>query len=45
MNLSHHGQQHEREGMASAAALVVALETLDRTSLPVAGARLPTWVN
>src|SRR5713226_3016778 len=39
MNLSHHGQQHEREGMASAATLVVALETLDRTSLPVAGGK------
>src|SRR5260370_17567788 len=39
MNLSRHGQQHEREGMSSAAALVVPLETLDRTSLPVAGGK------
>ncbi len=39
MNLSHQGQQHEREGISSAAALVVPLETLDRTSLPVAGGK------
>ncbi len=39
MNLSHHGQQHEREGMSSAATLVVPLETLDRTSLPLAGGK------
>ncbi len=39
MNLSHHGQQHEREGMSSTAALVVPLETLDRTSLPLAGGK------
>src|SRR5260370_31728525 len=39
MNLSHQGQQHEREGLFSAAALVVPLETLDRTSLPVAGGK------
>jgi pyruvate,water dikinase len=39
MNISHQGQQHEREGMSSAAALVVPLETLDRTSLPVAGGK------
>jgi rifampicin phosphotransferase len=39
MNLSHQGQQHEREGISSAAALVVPLETLDRTSLPVVGGK------
>src|SRR5258708_13587709 len=39
MNLSHHRQQHEREGRFSAAELVVPLETLDRTSLPVAGGK------
>jgi rifampicin phosphotransferase len=39
MNLSYHGQQHEREGMSSAATLVVPLETLDRTSLPLAGGK------
>jgi len=39
MNLSHQGQQHEREGISSAAALVVPLETLDRTSLPLAGGK------
>src|SRR5258707_1752062 len=39
MNLSHQGQQHEREGLFSAAALVVPLETLDRTSRPVAGGK------
>jgi hypothetical protein len=45
MNLSHQGQQHKRESVSSAAALVVPLETLDRTSLPIAGARPRTWVN
>ena len=39
MNLSHQGQQHEREGISSAAALIVPLETLDRTSLPVVGGK------
>src|SRR6266567_827030 len=39
MNRSHQGQQHEPESMSSAAALVVPLETLDRTSLPVAGGK------
>src|SRR5260370_12045733 len=39
MNASHQGQQHKREGMSSAAALVVSLETLDRTSLLVAGGK------
>src|SRR6266567_2448251 len=39
MNLSQQGQQHEREGMSSDTALVVPLETLDRTSLPVAGGK------
>src|SRR6266478_4694180 len=39
MNLSHHRQQHEREGRFSAAELVVPLKTLDRTSLPVAGGK------
>src|SRR2546423_12186603 len=39
MNRSHQGQQHEPESMSSAAALVVPLDTLDRTSLPVAGGK------
>src|SRR5260221_13470152 len=39
MNLSHQGQQHEHESMSSDAALVVPMETLDRTSLPVAGGK------
>src|SRR2546421_722148 len=39
MNRSHQGEQHEPESMSSAAALVVPLETLDRTSLPVAGGK------
>src|SRR5256884_373418 len=39
MNRSHQGQQHEPESMSSAAALVVPLDTLDRTSLPVAGSK------
>src|SRR5258708_31430396 len=39
MNLSHHGQQHERENTAGDTALVVPLETLYRTSLPVAGGK------
>src|SRR6266851_5086242 len=39
MNQSHLGQQHERESLSDAATLVVPLETLDRTSLPVAGGK------
>src|SRR3989440_5179171 len=39
MNRSHQGQPHEPESMSSAAPLVVPLETLDRTSLPVAGGK------
>ena len=39
MNRSHQGQQHEPESMSDAAPLVVPLDTLDRTSLPVAGAK------
>ena len=39
MNLSHQWQQHEREGISGNTALVVPLETLDRTSLPVAGGK------
>jgi pyruvate,water dikinase len=39
MNLSHQGQQHKRESMSGDAALVVPLETLDRTSLPIAGGK------
>ncbi len=39
MNLSHQGQQQERESLSSDAALVVPLETLDRTALPVAGGK------
>src|SRR5256714_9014272 len=39
MNRSQQGQPPERESMSSAAPLVVPLETLDRTSLPVAGGK------
>jgi rifampicin phosphotransferase len=39
MNLSHQGQQPERESTSGDAALVVPLDTLDRTSLPVAGGK------
>src|SRR5437868_12388265 len=39
MNLSHQGQQPERESTSGDAALVVPLSTLDRTSLPVAGGK------
>src|SRR5438876_8683887 len=39
MNRSHQGQQHKPESMSDAAPLVVPLDTLDRTSLPVAGGK------
>jgi phosphohistidine swiveling domain-containing protein len=39
MNRSHQGQQHEPESKSDAAPLVVPLDTLDRTSLPVAGGK------
>src|SRR5437870_11683035 len=39
MNRSHQGQPQERESISGDAALVVPLETLDRTSLPVAGGK------
>ncbi len=39
MNRSHQGQPQERESMSGTAVLVVPLETLDRTSLPVAGGK------
>jgi len=39
MNLSHHGQQQEPESTSSDAPLVVPLDRLDRTSLPVAGGK------
>ncbi len=39
MNLSYQGHQHEHKSLSSAAALVVPLSTLDRTSLPVAGGK------
>ena len=39
MNLSHHGQQQEPESTSGDAALVVPLDTLDRTSLLVAGGK------
>ncbi len=39
MNLSHQGQQQEPESTPSDAALVVPLDTLDRTKLPVAGGK------
>src|SRR5712691_3863435 len=39
MNRSHQGQPHEPESMSDAAPLVIPLETLDRTSLPVAGGK------
>jgi phosphohistidine swiveling domain-containing protein len=39
MNLSYQEHQHERESVSVDAALVVPLETLDRTSLPIAGGK------
>jgi rifampicin phosphotransferase len=39
MNFSHQGQPHEHESVSGDAALVVPLQTLDRTSLPVAGGK------
>jgi len=39
MNLSHHGQQQGHESTSGDAALVVPLDTLDRTKLPVAGGK------
>src|SRR6184192_328328 len=39
MNLSHQGQPQEHESLSDDAALVVPLEALDRTSLPVAGGK------
>src|SRR5215467_915247 len=39
MNLSYQGQQHEQERMSDDTALVVPLEKLDRTSLPVVGGK------
>jgi rifampicin phosphotransferase len=39
MNRSHQGQPHEPESMSDGAPLVVPLDTLDRTSLPVAGGK------
>src|SRR5712691_13427821 len=39
MNRSHQGQPHEPGSMSDAAPLVVPLDTLDRTSLPVAGGK------
>ncbi len=39
MNLSHYGHQQEPENTPSDAALVVPLDTLDRTNLPVAGGK------
>jgi hypothetical protein len=39
MNLSHHGPQQEPESTPSDAALVVPLDTLDRTKLPLAGGK------
>jgi phosphohistidine swiveling domain-containing protein len=39
MNLSHHGQQQGHESTSGDAALVVPLDALDRTSLPVAGGK------
>jgi len=39
MNLSHQGHEHEQESLSSDAALVVSLERLDRTSLPLAGGK------
>src|SRR6266567_9546107 len=39
MNLSNHGQQQERESMSGDTALVVPLDTLDRTSLPTVGGK------
>src|SRR6266566_1067827 len=39
MNLSYQRHQRERESVPGDAALVVPLETLDRTSLPVAGGK------
>ncbi len=39
MNLSDHGQPHERESVSGDTALVVPLESLDRTSLPLAGGK------
>ncbi len=39
MNLSHQGQPQERESLSRDAALVVPLEALDRTLLPVAGGK------
>src|SRR5579872_4828704 len=39
MNLSHQGQQHERESRADDSALVIPLNTIDRTLLPVVGGK------
>src|SRR6266576_6563855 len=39
MNLSHQGQQQEHESTPGDIALVVPLDTLDRTSLPAVGGK------